>query len=245
MTAVLLSLATFGSTLGGGLCAFTFRDRLHYLLSFTAGVLLGVVSFEVLPEIFELARRHDIDAVGAMVALVLGFLFFHSLEKFLLIHDAHESDYAAHRHPQVGVVSALALIGHSLLDGVGIGLAFQASYSVGISVAIAIIAHDFSDGLNTVGLMLTHGNSARRSAVMLALDSVAPVLGAASTLLFKLPASALILYLGFFAGFLLYISVSDILPQAHSGASSKTSSRLIVLTSLGAIFMLIVSRFVG
>jgi len=132
-----------------------------------------------------------------------------------------------------------------LLDGVGIGLAFQASNSVGISVAIAIIAHDFSDGLNTVGLMLTHGNSARRSAVMLALDSVAPVLGAASTLLFKLPASALILYLGFFAGFLLYISVSDILPQAHSGASSKTSSRLILLTSLGAIFMLTVSRFVG
>ena len=52
MTAGLLSLATFASTLGGGLFALRFRDRLHYLLSFTAGVLLGVVSFEVLPEVF-------------------------------------------------------------------------------------------------------------------------------------------------------------------------------------------------
>jgi zinc transporter ZupT len=241
MTAVYLSLATFVSTLAGGLFALTFRDRLHYLLSFTAGVLLGVVGFEVLPEIFELARRHELETGGAMVAMVVGFLLFHSLEKFLLIHHAHETDYAAHRHPHVGVVSALALVGHSLLDGVGIGLAFQVSPGVGMTVAIAVIAHDFSDGLNTVGLMLTHGNTPRRSVAMLALDSVAPVLGAASTLLFRLPASALIVYLGFFAGFLLYVAVSDILPQAHSRASPVIASRLIALTAGGALFMFVVA----
>ena len=152
------------STLCGGLFALRFRDRLHYLLSFTAGVLLGVVSFEVLPEVFELAKQHALDATGAMVALVIGFLLFHSLEKFVLIHHAHEHDYAPHSHPQVGVLSALGLVGHGLLDGVGIGLAFQVSQAVGVSVAIAVIAHDFCDGLNTVGLMLSHGNPTRRSA---------------------------------------------------------------------------------
>ena len=55
LTTTSLGGGSFGSTLGGGLFALRFRDRLHYLLSFTAGVLLGVVSFEVLPEIFELA----------------------------------------------------------------------------------------------------------------------------------------------------------------------------------------------
>jgi ZIP family zinc transporter len=242
MTAVLLSVATLASTLGGGLFALRFRDRLHYLLSFTAGVLLGVVSFEVIPEIFQLAQRRAIDATGAMVALVVGFLFFHSLEKFVLIHHAHEADYAEHRHPQVGVISALALVGHSLLDGVAIGLAFHVSQAVGISVAIAVIAHDFCDGLNTVGLMLTHRNTTRRSTAMLVLDAVAPVLGAASTLLFQVPASALILYLGFFAGFLLYIGVSDILPEAHSGASPATAIRLIGLTGVGAAFTFVVAR---
>jgi zinc transporter ZupT len=243
MTAVLLSLATFGSTLSGGLFALKFRDRLHYLLSFTAGVLLGVVSFEVLPEIFELAHERALDATGAMVSLVVGFLFFHSLEKFVLIHHAHEADYAEHRHPQVGVISELALVGHSLLDGVAIGVTFQASQAVGISVAIAVIAHDFCDGLNTVGLMLTHRNTTRRSAAMLVLDAAAPVLGAASTLLFQVPASGLILYLGFFAGFLLYIGVSDILPEAHSGALPGTAIRLIGLTVLGAGFIFVVARF--
>ena len=68
MSAVLLSLATFISTLAGGLLALKFRDRLHFILSFTAGVLLGVVSFDILPEIFDLSRDQGIDVMGAMIA---------------------------------------------------------------------------------------------------------------------------------------------------------------------------------
>src|SRR5262245_23068935 len=147
MTAIYLSLATLGSTLSGGLFALRFRHRLHYLLSFAAGVLLGVVSFEVLPEIFELAQRHALDARWAMGALVAGFLLWHGLQKVVLDRQAHEAEEGAHHHPRVGALSALALVGHSLLDGVGIGLAFQLSEAVGISVAIAVIAHDCCDGL--------------------------------------------------------------------------------------------------
>jgi ZIP family zinc transporter len=117
MGVVLLSLATFAATLAGGMLALRFRDRLHYILSFTAGVLLGVVAFEILPEIFSLAHERGIDPTGAMIALVIGFLLFHGLEKLVLIHHAHEASYAAHHHPRVGVLSALALAGHSFMDG--------------------------------------------------------------------------------------------------------------------------------
>jgi zinc transporter ZupT len=242
MSAVLLSFAAFLSTLAGGVLALRWRDRLHHLLSFTAGVLLGVVTFEVLPEIFALAGQKQLDATRAMVALVCGFLFFHAAEKFMLLHNAHEGEYAEHRHPHVGVFSGLALVGHSLLDGVGIGLAFQTSPAVGVSVAVAVIAHDFCDGLNTVGLMLAHRNSTGRSTGMLILDAVAPIVGAASTLLFQVPDRWLILYLGFFAGFLLYIGVADILPEAHSKATPARSLKLIALTSLGAAFIFAVAR---
>jgi zinc transporter ZupT len=245
MTAVLLSLATFFSTLGGGLFALRFRNRLHFVLSFTAGVLLGVVSFDILPEIFNLAHEGGFDATDAMIALVAGFLLFHSLEKFVLIHHGHESDYAAHHHPKVGVLSALALVGHSFMDGVAIGLAFQISGAVGTAVAVAVIAHDFCDGLNTVSLMLVHRNSPRRSSMMLVLDALAPVLGAASTLLFRIPPYILMLYLGFFAGFLVYIGASDILPEAHSKARSGTAIGLIGLTCLGAAFIFFAIRSIG
>ncbi len=245
MTAILLSLATFFSTLSGGLFALKFRDRLHLILSFTAGVLLGVVSFDLLPEIFRLAQTHDIDASGAMISLVFGFLLFHSLERFVLIHHVHEPDYAAHHHPHMGVYSALALAGHSFMDGVGIGLGFQVSSAVGITVAIAVIAHDFCDGLNTVSLMLVHRNTTLRAAAMLLLDALAPVLGAASTLLFHLPPGVLTLYLGFFAGFLLYIGASDILPEAHSEIRSSTALSLMGLTFLGAAFIYAVVHLAG
>jgi ZIP family zinc transporter len=231
-----MSLGSMCSTLAGGTIGLRFRGHLHYLLSFTAGVLLGVVAFDVLPEVFELAQTHGFAVLHAMVAFVAGFLVFHALEKFILVHTAHEADYVSHHHPGVGVISAIALSGHSLMDGVAIGLGFQVSSSVGATVALAVIAHDFCDGLNTVGLMLAHGNTRRKASVLLVLDALAPVAGAASTSLFRLPPFALMLYLGFLAGFLLYIGVCDILPQAHSRASPRASSRMLWLTVLGAAF---------
>ncbi len=242
MSAILFSFLTFFSTCVGGLFALKFRDRLHFLLSFTAGVLLGVVSFEILPEIFKLARDQGIDASGAMIALVVGFLLFHSLEKLVLIHHVHEADYPAHYHPHVGMLSALSLAGHSFMDGVGIGLGFQVSASVGMVVAIAVISHDLCDGLNTVSLMLVNHNTTRSSIAMLLLDAIAPVLGTAATLFFQVSTSCLVLYLGFFAGFLLYIGASDILPEAHSQKRPSTTLSLIGLTCLGAAFIFFVAR---
>jgi zinc transporter ZupT len=241
MTPILLSFATFLSTLAGGLTGLKNQDRLHRFLGYTAGVLLGVVAFDLLPEIFKTLNSEHRSATGAMVALVCGFLVFHIIEKSILIHRTNEEEYEVHHHPHVGVASALALSGHSFLDGVGIGLGFQAGTSVGIAVAIAVIAHDFTDGLNTVNLMLLNKNRSRKAFIFLLLDATAPILGVLSTLLFKVSGNGLTLYLGFFAGFLLYIGASEILPEAHSKHSSY---RTIGLTVLGAAFMFVVTRFV-
>jgi ZIP family zinc transporter len=240
MTAVLLSIATFISTLSGGLTALRHKDSLHRFLGYTAGVLLGVVAFDLLPEIFEAITKGHMTATWPMIALVAGFLLFHTLEKSILIHHSQEGEYEAHHHPQVGIASALALIGHSFLDGVGIGLGFQASTTVGIAVAIAVIAHDFTDGLNTVNLLLLNKHQPRRAFVFLIADALAPIIGVLSTLIFTIPDNWLPIYLGFFAGFLLYIGASEILPEAHSKHSSYST---IALTVLGAVFIFIVTRF--
>jgi ZIP family zinc transporter len=241
MIAALVSLSTFFSTLFGGLFALRHRKRLHLIMGFTAGVLVGLVAFDLLPEIFALVTEHRVTSVGPMLALVGGFLLFHIAEKSMLIHHAHEDEYTDQKHPTVGVLSALALSGHSFLDGVGIGLGFQVNTAVGIVVAIAVVAHDFSDGLNTVTLMLVNHNTNRSAFGLLLLDAAAPVLGALSTLLFTIPAAWLPIYLGFFAGFLLYIGASDILPEAHSERSTRAT---LLLTVLGAAFAFAVTRFV-
>lgn len=230
--AIILSIFTFISTFLGGLVSLRYKDKLHTILGFTAGVLLGVVAFDIFPEIFRLVNQLNIDPIKPMIALVTGFLIFHTLEKILLIHHSNEMEYEVHTHPSVGVLSALALTGHSFLDGVGIGLGFQVSPGVGILVAIAVISHDFADGLNTVSLVILNKNPNKKALYFLFLDAIAPVIGAISTLFFTLSDTALVLYLGFFAGFLLYIGSSDILPEAHSHHSSYLT---IFMTLVGAL----------
>jgi ZIP family zinc transporter len=239
MNIILLSVATFVSTSIGGIFSLRYKDKMHKIMGFTAGVLLGVVFFDIFPEIIELIKENNFETTGVMVALVFGFLFFHILEKAVIIHHGHEEDYGEHKHPHVGILSALALAGHSFMDGVGIGLGFQVSPAVGLLVAMAVIAHDFTDGMNTVTLMLTHKNSTRKAKWFLLLDALTPILGACSTLFFHASTSFLILYLGFFSGFLLYIGASDILPEAHS---KKSSFKTIGLTVLGALFIFLITR---
>jgi len=234
-----LALLTFISTLIGGFIGIKYQDKLHLILGFTAGVLLGVVSFDIFPEIIKLVGNHD--PTKPMIALVVGFLVFHILEKVLLIHHDHEDTYSQHKHPSVGAISAFALSCHSFLDGVGIGLGFHISSALGILIAIAVIAHDFSDGLNTVSLTLMHKNVKKTAIFFLFLDALAPVLGIISTMFFQISANFILLYLGFFTGFLLYIGASEILPEAHSQHSSY---KTIFMTILGTLFIFIVTRFV-
>jgi zinc and cadmium transporter len=237
--ALLLALGTVLSTTAGGLVALRYRDRLHLVLGFSAGVILGVVAFDLLPEIASLSTETGTDFRTPMIALVVGFLGFHIIEKSLLIHNVHEGEYQphSHGHPSVGIASALALSGHSLTDGIAIGLAFQVNETVGFAVAAAVIGHDFADGLNTVSLMLANHNNRRRALTLLALDALTPLLGAGLTLFFTVPDRDLLLYLGVFAGFLLYIGASDVLPEAHADHPSRGT---IAMTVLGTGLMYVI-----
>lgn len=232
------ALLTFVSTLLGGLASIRFRNRLQLILGFTAGVLVGVVALEILPEIMHLVQKTNADPRQPMLALVAGFLFFHVVEKSIAIHHSGEGSYEEHKHPAIGLMSALGLTFHSFLDGVAIGLGFQISTADGLLIAVAVIGHDFSDGLNTGSLMLVHKNSMRWTLALILADAAAPVLGALSTLFFTLPDQAVLLYLGFFAGFLLYVGIADILIEAHQEHSSL---KTVAMTVAGVAFIFLVT----
>lgn len=236
------AIAASVAALLGGALALRKQKWMNLLLGYAAGSLIGVVCFELLPEIFDGISRGAATEVAAMTAFVSGFIFFHILEKSLLIHSSHEDKYNSHHsHATIGVVSVSALIAHSFVDGMGIGLAFQAGETIGIAVAIAIIAHRFTDGMNVVNLMLMYKNSKTRTKIFLGLAVLAPFFGAISTLLFNVPESYLILYLGFFAGALFYIASSEILPEAHS---KKPSYVTILYTLIGILTMYAVTQLV-
>lgn len=235
MESISLSVMAAAAALAGGFVALKNRSRLNLLLGLTAGLILGLVAFDLLPEISRISQDNNFDIIWPMLALVAGFLLFHVIEKSILIHNEHEQDYGTHTHPAVGIAGAVALCGHSFLDGVSIGVAFQISSSVGVVVSIAVVGHRFIDGFNTTNVMLFHKNKRSSAKTMLFVAAGMPILGALSTLLISPSETALAIYLGFFAGFLLYIGASEILPQAHSKGSSRGT---IIMTVLGVIIML-------
>ncbi|QFG23435.1 ZIP family metal transporter [Actinomadura sp. WMMB 499] len=253
--AVLVSVLAFFMALAGGLAAMRVRDHRHLVLGLAGGLMLGVVAFDLVPESLELSGAHPLGVPAPMIAFAAGFLLLHVVEQAVAIHRAHEDEYAPHEHPagrphghghghapgggsSIGLVTAFALVTHSLLDGISIGLGFQAGTDVGAVVALAVVTHAFADGFNTFTAASLRRTDRRPALALLLAGAVAPVAGAALTTLFTVPDAVLGTYLGLFGGILLYLAAAEILPEAHS-----RHPRVLTLcaTGLGLLVVLLVA----
>ncbi len=235
--AIALAALTALATTAGGFLAIKSKDRLHLVLGLSAGLLLGLVAFDLLPEIFELNTQEILHAPAASVALIAGFLLLHFYEQLFGSHEPAESDYGHdHKHSSniAGAVGALAMGGHVFLDGLALGVAFKVSSDLGIAVFIALLVHAFSDGLNTVSFLVKSGKWGRKGIWLLGVDAVARVSGAALGTTLVLGDNLIAIYLAVFSGIVIYLATSHILPEAHSRHSSKLT---ILATILGVFVM--------
>ncbi|HUE12088.1 MAG TPA: ZIP family metal transporter [Steroidobacteraceae bacterium] len=232
MLLLVIAVAAFASTLCGGLLALGLRDKLHLILGFSAGAVIGVAFFDLLPEAVEFgAGFHSPSVILSWSAL--GFLCYLVLDRIVAFHG----DSA----PRGGVAAGV-LCCHSLLDGVAIGLAFQASRAVGIVVAIAVLTHDFSDGINTMNIVLKNRGDRSLGLRWLLLDALAPVAGIAATRMFVLPGEGFGVVLALFAGFFLYIGASDLIPESyHAHPKFLTTA----MTLAGAAVLYLAITFIG
>jgi ZIP family zinc transporter len=212
--AALWALTAFAMTLAGGAFAYRYRRSLDAIMAYSAGVLIGVVFLHIVPEVFELGHESGTSPRLLMSILVAGFVTIFLLEKLTIIHSEKTHDAPGHHH-HVGIAGAMGLSFHSFLDGLAIGVGFQAGTKVGVVMLIAVLAHDFADGLNTVTFMLATRNSKWRTASLLLVDAAAPVLGALLASVNDNDPRNLGFQLAFMAGFLLYLGASDLLPHVH------------------------------
>jgi zinc transporter ZupT len=208
------ALLAFVTTLAGGWFAFRYQRYLHAIMAFSAGLLIGVVFLDLMPEVFHISGEHALDPRTLMMTLIAGFLAIFLLEKLTVIHGEKLHGEPGHRHT-VGTIGAVGLSFHSFLDGLAIGVGFQAGSEVGFVVLMAVLAHDFADGLNTVTFMLAAKSSRWKTISLLVVDALAPVVGAFMANVLRIEPEMLAFQLAFFAGFLLYLGASDLLPHVH------------------------------
>lgn len=238
MTLTLIAIGAFIATLLGGFVALKWSDKLHLVLGFSAGAIIGVAFFDLLPEALEIGGQYW-ESSTLMLAVAVGFIVYLLLDRVFFTHCHEEGHDHGHRK---GTLGAGSLSFHSFLDGVAVGIAFHVSPAVGAIVAAAVLAHDFSDGINTVSMILRHGGTKKQAFKWLATDAIAPVLGIASTFLFTIPESGLGMILALFAGFFLYIGASDLLPESHHNHPTRWTT---IATVLGMAVIYFAIRLAG
>jgi ZIP family zinc transporter len=241
-----VALGALAATMLGGWFAISLRDRLHLVLGFSAGAVIGLAFFDLMPEAIATGAGWGARAIFLFSAL--GFFLYAVIDRVVLLHEYGHHHGPGHHDPghehveKRGWVGAASFSAHSFLDGFAIGVAFQADPAIGVMVAVAVLVHDFSDGLNTVNVVLKNGGDSRTALRWLMLDAVAPVLGAGLSLVVRVPQESLAPILAVFAGFFLYIGATDLLPESHHAHPRFLTT---IFTLLGAGTLLLATQLAG
>lgn len=242
----LAAVLPFLSTLLGGWAVFRLRHRLHVAMAFAAGILVATALVDLIPESIELIGGAD-PAIATGLAAIVGFLIYASVEAFIHqgsyehSHDPNQDPHVPHEHAEplstarstLGWLAPAGLIVHSTLDGVAIGLGYEAGPEIGLLVMLAVLVHDFADGLNIVTVAFAGGRGRRGAIVLLAFDAVATFVGVAISQVIPLDGVQLGLLLGAFGGAFIAIGASHLLPEAQHRQRGSVSP-LVVLVVLGA-----------
>jgi ZIP family zinc transporter len=207
------------------------RRHQPLILGFSAGAVIGVALFDLAPEALQLAGRAA-SAPVVLAAVGAGF------GAYMLLERAARA-LAEERSGHLGPASLTA---HSLLDGLGIGLAFQVAPAVGAVVAAAVLAHDMADGVNTVTLSLSGGGGTGRARGWLIADAAAPLAGIVLTRFIAVPPAPLGFALAVFAGFFLYIGANALAPAGRRAAPELRTS---LATAIGMAAIWLAVRLAG
>ncbi|HEY9166048.1 MAG TPA: ZIP family metal transporter [Candidatus Kryptonia bacterium] len=235
MTVAIIGIATFISTLFGGLFALKYRDKLHLILGFSAGAVIGVAFFDLLPEAISL-EISGTKAATTSIMIGVGFIMYLVLDRAVILLSKADEEHGVLQHR--GTLGAASLSMHSFLDGTVIGFAFQVSAAVGAIVTAAVLTHDFSDGINTVSLILKDNGNRKKASLWLLTDALAPVLGILLTRFFTLPENMLGNVLAIFCGFFIYIGASELLPESYH-AHPKVLTTVMTLLGISILYAVI------
>ena len=198
------------------------RRHSAVLVSFSAGVLLGVGFLHILPEAMELTTQ-------APLFIVLAFVLFYFFEHHLLIHAGHEEqhhvnlnvddchdDCCSQPHP-MGWVAFLGMGLHSLIDGMIIGTSFEVGHDLGLLAALGVVSHEVPEGIAMIAILLHYG-WARKKAIQLTAFVALATPGAAIltfALVNNLSEALLGALLAGAGGSFIYIAASDLIPESH------------------------------
>jgi len=214
------------------------EKKLIYFVGFSAGALLALAFFHLIPEAMTFNSSHS------LYAAVCAFVIFYLLEQQIMMHSCSEGKCSHHHIDRSkGLVGLWGIMLHSLIDGALIGTGFEVSRTLGAVTALAVLVHKIPDGISVSTIMRSSGFKRQEILKGVMLVALATPIGAVLSylLLGGVSESVVGLALGASAGTFIYISASDLIPETHKNVNFWNSFYVV----LGILFIFLARTFIG
>jgi zinc and cadmium transporter len=213
------------------------KKALIYLVSLSAGTLLGDAFIHLIPEAYQKSTNSHF----VSLFILSGILAFFILEKFIHWRHCHELPSEHHPHP----FSYVILVGdtaHNFVDGMIIAASFLASFPIGIATTMAVIFHEIPHEIGNFGSLIYGGFSKSRALLFNFLSALAAIIGSLMVLVVNFDVAKISNFLvPFAAGGFIYIASTDLIPELHKSTGNSRSSwqLLLFLLGIGIMFFLL------
>ncbi len=221
--------------LGGVFTLYLSDKKLEKLLiklvAFSAGALLAGAFLHLIPESLKV-----LESEVAFGYVIVGFVMFFLLERFLHWHHCHDGKCDVHQ------VTYLILFGdglHNFVDGIIIAGSFLVSIPFGIITTLLILGHEIPQELGDFGVLVYGGMKKSKALIYNFIAQLMAVLGGIVGFLLSNFVEGLIPYLlPFAAGGFIYISASDLVPELHKEPDLRKSLLSFGFFLIGVIFII-------
>jgi len=235
ISVIIVSLISLIGVLTLWLNAEKLGKILLYLVSFSAGGLLGDAFIHLIPEAIEEGGS----GVTVSTVIIFGILASFSVERFLQWRHCHIPTSSEHVHSFV----YMNLFGdsiHNLIDGLIVGGSYLVSIPIGIATTLAVIFHEIPQELGDFGVLIYGGFSRRKALWYNFLTALTAILGVlVAIVLGSILEGFIPLLIPFAAGNFIYIAGSDLIPEIRKDEPEPKKAALqAVSIVLGVIIML-------
>lgn len=210
------------------------RKVQEYLLALSAGFLLALAFFELIPE--------SLDLLGdtASLCFLAGFSMLHFFEHTIVghLHFGEETHKEVMLSRTASLSALFGLMVHAFFDGLAISAGMRFDTGIGVLIFIAVLLHKLPEGLTIASIMMA-SNGDRRAAFLASLCvGAATILGCVALFpLARVSGTAAGIAFGFSAGTAAYVGASDLIPEIN-----RSGNRITPLLVFGGMLLFWLSR---
>jgi zinc and cadmium transporter len=207
---------------------------LLFLVSLSAGALMGGAFIHLLPEAQEKYKGDDL-----FFMVLLSFIIFFLVEKLLHWRHCHKDKCNIHTF---GYMNLFGDGVHNFIDGLVIAATFLTSIKLGIVTSLAVILHEIPQEIGDFGVLLYAGFGKKKAITANFLIALTAVVGGVTGYFLSFSIDRFTTYLlPFTAGGFIYIAASDLMPEIRKERSLRKSLLSFVVFLLGIAIMFLVN----